>query len=63
MAIWQEWKMKASQNDTAEFTKRTLMALTDALADYKERGQQIEAMIMALAGAYDLPSVLPDPAG
>lgn len=55
--------MKASQNDTAEFTKRTLMALTDALADYKERGQQIEAMIMALAGAYDLPSVLPDPAG
>lgn len=55
--------MTASQKDTAEFTIRTLMALTTELADYKEHGQRIEAMIMALAEAYGLPSVLPDPAG
>jgi hypothetical protein len=55
--------MKTSPKDTAEFTTRTLMALMTALADYKERGRQIEVLTLALAGAYGLPSVLPDPAG
>lgn len=55
--------MTASQNDTAEFTTRTLMALTVALANKAELDRQIEVMVLALAGAYGLPSVLPDPAG
>lgn len=55
--------MTASQNDTAEFTTRTLMALTTALADKTELDRRIETLTLALAGAYGLPSVLPDPAG
>jgi hypothetical protein len=54
---------KASQKDTVELTTHMLMALTTEWADYKEHGQRIEAMILALAGACGLPSVLPDPAG
>jgi hypothetical protein len=55
--------MKTSPKDTAERTTRTLMALTTEFADYKELGERIEVMILALAGAYGLPGVLPDPAG
>jgi hypothetical protein len=55
--------MTTSQKDTAEFTTRTLTALMTEFADYKEHGERIEAMILALAGACGLPSVLPDPAG
>jgi len=55
-------KTMASQ-ETADFTKRTLMALATALADHKERSQQIEVMVLALAVAAGLPGVLPAPAG
>jgi hypothetical protein len=55
--------MTASQKDTAEFTTRTLMALTTALADRSELDRQIQALILALAEANGLPGVLPDPAG
>ncbi|WP_271673212.1 hypothetical protein [Bradyrhizobium sp. CCBAU 51627] len=53
----------SSQNDTAEFTTRTLMSLLTALADKAELDRQIEALTLALAGTYGLPRVLPDPAG
>jgi hypothetical protein len=59
----QEMNMAASQNDTAEFTKRALLGLMTEWADYKEHGQRIEAAILALAVANGLPGVLPDPAG
>jgi hypothetical protein len=50
-----------SQNKDS--TERLLMALTTALADYKERGLQIEVMVLALAVAAGLSGVLPLPAG
>jgi hypothetical protein len=53
--------MKTSPKDnTAEFTKRTLMALLTTLVDKAELDRQIETLLLALAGAYGLPSVLPD---
>jgi hypothetical protein len=55
--------MTISQKDAAEFTTRTLMGLLTALADKAERDRQIEKMVLTLAEAYGLPSVLPDPAG
>lgn len=48
----------ASQ-ETADFTQRTLMSLTVALADKAELDRQIEALTLALAVAHDLPGVLP----
>ena len=51
------------KDDTAEFTQRTLMALMTTWADHKERAQQIEVTILALAAANGLSDVLPVPAG
>jgi hypothetical protein len=53
----------ATSQETADFATRTLMALTTALADKSELDRQIVTLILALASAYGLPSVLPDPAG
>lgn len=40
------------QTDSKGFTRRTLMALTAELAEYRAHGKRIEAMIEALAKEY-----------
>lgn len=54
--------MSKTSKDTADFIKRTVMALTTEVADHKEHGLRIEAMALALAVAVGLPGVLPLPA-
>jgi hypothetical protein len=60
VTIRQRAKMKTSRKDMAEFTTSNLVALMTTWADHKERVQQIETLLLSLAGAYGLPSVLSD---
>jgi hypothetical protein len=55
--------MTSQKDNTADLTTRVLLSLMTEWADFKERTQQIEAAILALAVANGLPGVLPGPAG
>jgi hypothetical protein len=54
---------KASQKDATDSMQPRINALMTEWADFKEHGQRIEDMVLALAEAHGLPSVLPDSAG